>query len=220
MSNVLKVLWTIVPRTAPQPWLNCNRCGGPRRFESSGKARVNAQGKRLDAWLVYNCTSCKNSWNRPIFERRNVRDVEPMALDALLTNDPDHVRRLAFDVEDLRRECGRIEEFSDVDVVKETIGETSPEPNRLELRLVAPFSIVFRLDRLLATELGLPRGRIGALAAAGLLDIPTGCARMLRRPVKDQTIVRIEICELAGEIDTELAARRATGPCGRAGTSS
>jgi hypothetical protein len=121
MSNVLRLQWTIVAQKPPQPWLNCNRCGRLRPFESSGKVRVNAQGKRLDAWLVYNCTACKNSWNRPIFERWNVRDVEPHLMNALLRNDPDKVRRLAFEVEDLRRRSDRIVEFQDIEVRKEAL---------------------------------------------------------------------------------------------------
>lgn len=208
MSNVLQVQWIIVPQTAPQPWLNCNRCGGLRLFESSGKVRVNAHGKRLDAWLVYNCASCKNSWNRPILERQNVRDVEPSLLDALLRNDPDYVRRLAFDVDDLRRKSERIALFPDVEVRKEALDAPASTPDILELRLVAPFPVSFRLDRLLAIELGLSRARVEALTASGILTSSTTSVRALRRPVMDQTIIRIDLSALNGEIDVDAAAGR------------
>ena len=210
MSSILRVRWTIVPQTAPQPWRNCNRCGGPRLFESSGKVRVNAQGKRLDAWLVYNCTSCKNSWNRPIFERRNVRDVEPSFLDALLSNDLDYVRRLAFNVDDLRRTSERIATFPDVEVHKEAVDAPAFAPDSLELRFVIPFPVSVRLDRLLATELGLSRARVEALTASGILTSSTASVRALRRPVMDQTIIRIDVSVLDGEIDVGAAAGRVT----------
>jgi hypothetical protein len=129
-------------------------------FESSGKVRVNAQGKRLDAWLVYNCIACKNSWNRPIFERRSVREVEAPLMNALLRNDPDYVRRLAFEVEDLRRRSERIAEFPDVNVRKEALNKPMSSVGMLELRLVAPFPVSLRFDRLLATELKLSRARV------------------------------------------------------------
>jgi hypothetical protein len=90
-----------------------------RRVETVRKQRQN-EGQR-DAWLVYNCIACKNSWNRPIFERRNVREVEAPLMNDLLGNDPDYVRRLAFDVEDLRRKSERIVEFPGVDVRKEAL---------------------------------------------------------------------------------------------------
>jgi hypothetical protein len=206
MSNVLRVQWTIVPQKPPQPWRNCNRCGGLRLFETSNKVRVNAQGKRLDAWLVYNCIACKNSWNRPIFERRNVRDVEPPLVKALMGNDPDTVRRLAFDVEDLRRRSERIAEFPGVDVCKAALNRPTWPADMLELRLVAPFPVSLRLDRLLAIELKLSRARVEKLAASDVLRVPTAGVRALRSHVKDQTIVQIAISSLDDEIDINAAA--------------
>jgi hypothetical protein len=206
MSNVLRVQWTIVPQKPPQPWLNCNRCGGLRLFESSGKVRVNAQGKRLDAWLVYNCIACKNSWNRPIFERRSVREVEAPLMNALLRNDPDYVRRLALDVEDLRRRSERIAEFPGVDVRKEALNKPMSSVGMLELRLVAPFPVSLRLDRLLATELKLSRARVEKLAASDVLRISTAGVRALRRHVTDQTIVQIATSSLDDEIDIKARA--------------
>jgi hypothetical protein len=206
MSSVLRLQWTILPQKPPQPWLSCNRCGGLRQFESSGKVRVNAQGKRLDAWLVYNCIACRNSWNRPIFERRNVRDVEPPLMNALLRNDPDYVRRLAFDVEDLRRRSERIAEFPGVDVRKEALNRPISPAAMLELRLVAPFPVSLRLDRLLATQLKLSRARVEKLAASDVLRISTGGVRALRRHVKNQTIVQIAISGLDDEIDIKTTA--------------
>ena len=70
------------------------------RFHSSDKIRVNANGKRVDAWLVYKCTCCGSSWNRPILERRPVRTIEPDLLMSLRASEPMLARRLAFDVRD------------------------------------------------------------------------------------------------------------------------
>jgi hypothetical protein len=67
--------------------------------------------------------NCENSWNRPLFERRNVRDIDPPFLRALQRSDPDFVRRTAFDVEDPRRRSERIEEFAAVDVHKQVLSE-------------------------------------------------------------------------------------------------
>jgi hypothetical protein len=118
MSDVLRVQWTIIARTAPQPWLACRRCGETRRFRSSDKIRVNANGKRVDAWLIYKCTDCDGTWNRPILERRPVRAIDPDFLESLHSSEPALARRLAFDVESLRQRAGRVEEFDDALVVK------------------------------------------------------------------------------------------------------
>ena len=120
MSDVLRVQWTITPASAPEPWLNCSRCRGTTRFRASGKIRVNANGKRLDAWLIYKCTSCDNTWNRPILERRHVSTIDPHLLASLQANDPELSRRLAF--EKWPRKL-KVKHFDDATVRKQVVLE-------------------------------------------------------------------------------------------------
>jgi hypothetical protein len=184
MSDVSRVRWTIIPRTAPQPWLGCSRCGEAKPFRSSGKIRVNANGKRVDAWLIYKCTACGSTWNRPIVERRPVRTIEPDLLTSLHHSDVALTRRLAFDVEALRRSAGRIEEFDDALVVKKVLSESTMPTRQLEILCSVPQPVGLRVDRLLANELQLSRSWIQALAKAGdLVAFPHGSH--LRRTVRD-----------------------------------
>lgn len=184
MSDVLRVQWTIIPANAPEPWLNCNRCRGATRFRTSGKIRVNANGKRLDAWLIYRCTSCDNTWNRPILERRHVATIDPLLLASLQANDPDLSRRLAF--EKLRHNL-KMEHFDDATVRKQVVSE-SARPCRLEIVCVVPETTGLRVDRLLSTELRLSRSRIQSMQHAGYLEASPGG---LRRPLRNGLHVRI-----------------------------
>lgn len=195
MADVLRVLWTITPRFAPQPWLNCSRCGEVKPFQSGQAIRVNANGRRLDAWLIYKCTTCDNTWNRPILERRSVGTIDPRFLAALQANDPDLVRRLAFDVEDLRRRQERVEEFAQVLVQKHVLSQATPPARRLEIRLAAPEPTGLRADRLLATELGLARDRIRDLWEKGRLVASADSARVLRRPVRDRMCFALDLSQ-------------------------
>jgi len=205
MSNILRVRWRITPKITPQPWLACNRCGGVRPFRCSDKIRVNANGRRLDAWLIYNCAHCDNSWNRPLFTRRNIREIDPLSLHALQANDADLARRLAFDVDDLRRSTERVDEFAAVEVQKQVLSQAGGPFATVDIIMAVPTPTCLRADRLLATELGLSRARIDALQEAGrLLIVPQG-ARALRRPVRDRTRVTITLCAADG-IDVGKAA--------------
>ena len=47
----------------------CGGCGKKQEFVNSGKFRVNANGNRVDVWLIYRCKNCKHSWNLAIYER-------------------------------------------------------------------------------------------------------------------------------------------------------
>ena len=186
MSDVLRVQWTIIPGSAPEPWLNCTRCRGTTRFRTSGKIRVNANGKRVDAWLIYKCTSCDNTWNRPVLERRHVSTIDPHLLASLRTNDSDLSRRLAF--EKLRRKLKV--EHDDATVRKEVVSAAARPAGRLEIVCVVTETTGLRVDRLLSTELGLSRSRIQNMQNAGLL---AACPDGLRRPLRNGLHVRIEL---------------------------
>ena len=145
MSTTQRVQWTIQPKSSPRPWLTCNRCHAIKPFASSGKFRLNANGKQLDAWLIYQCADCESTWNRPIFERRHVKDIDPAALHSLQSNDMELVRSIAFDAQSLRRKSTRVEEFVDVDVRKEILIEGSEPWSALEIVLSVPTPISLRL---------------------------------------------------------------------------
>jgi hypothetical protein len=193
MSNILRVQWTIVPQKAPQPSLNCNRCGGARTFLSTDKIRINANGKRLDAWLIYKCVACDNTWNRPIFTRRLAVEMDRDLLRALQADNGECLRAIAFDVEGLKRYCDRIEEFSDATVQKELLYDGDPPIAKIEILIRAPLPASLRLDRLLAAEFEISRTRIQELEAKGLLTLSPHGGRMLRRSVKDQTRIDIDL---------------------------
>jgi hypothetical protein len=202
MSDVLRVQWTIIPASAPEPWLNCSRCRGTTRFRASGRIRVNANGKRLDAWLIYRCTSCDSTWNRPVLERRAVSTIDPQLLASLQTNDPELSRRLAFETLPRKLEGER---FDDVTVRKEVVSGSARPADRLEIVCIVPGTTGLRVDRLLATELRLSRSRIRNMHKAGHL---AACPDGLSRPLRNGLQVRIDLRDVH---DGDKIALAATG---------
>ncbi|WP_434724438.1 DUF1062 domain-containing protein [Mesorhizobium sp. RIZ17] len=193
--STLRVHWTIAPAIAPRPLINCNRCGGARPYRCGGKFRVNANGKRIDVWLIYRCTACDNSWNFAILERRNRRDIEPALLTALESNDPALVRRYAFDGAMLRDRAGRIEESPDVTVQKELLDGEPGHAAALALELRLEGTTPLRLDRLLAGELGLSRSRLQSWDDGRWLCIEPDGAKALRKPARNGMAVRIDLSD-------------------------
>lgn len=204
MSNIRRVQWTVQPKTAPRPWLTCNRCHAVKPFVSSGKFRLNANGKQLDAWLVYRCADCENTWNRPVFERRNVKEIDPAALDSLQSNDRELARSIASDLRSLRGRSTRVEEFVDVDVRKKILIEGSEPWSAWEIVLSVPTPTPLRLDRLLCQELEVSRGHISKLAKDKRLCVAPERGHGLRRPITDETKIIINLCGADGW---------ALGPC-------
>ena len=142
--------------------------------------RVNANGRRIDAWLIYRCTSCDNTWNRPILERRHLRSIDPHFLAALQANDSAQARRIALDVEDLKRRVGRVEQFDEVMVLKAVQSLSTAPARHVEIHCVVPHPTACRLDRLLAAELRLSRNQVQAMEESGALMVVPSGPRTLR----------------------------------------
>jgi len=66
---------------------HCSKCKKIRKFECSGKFRVNASGKRLDVWLIYRCVRCNTTWNREILARVKPGRIGKEPYQAFLDND-------------------------------------------------------------------------------------------------------------------------------------
>jgi hypothetical protein len=211
MCNTLRVQWTIIPRNPPQPLIACSGCASYTLFRSSGKLRLNANGKKLDAWLIYKCVNCDKTWNRALFERRSVKDIDPVTLEALQSNNPDWIRRHAFDTDALKRKCQRIEEFAEIDIHKKIISPAE-HGERMEISLSISAPTCLRLDRLLATELNISRSRLQMLYETGTLKIDPQQKGVLRRRLKDGLRA---VLDLSAEPDREALMRSA---CGVAGT--
>ncbi len=206
MPNTLSVLWTVEPLFAPRPWLPCGRCGLVTAFRSSGRFRVNANGRRVDAWLVYRCGRCEKSWNRPLLERQPVASLDPGLLPALLANDAATARAVAFDLADLRRRAERVEILDRVEIRRLCRAGVPEAATRLDIELRTVRPVGLRLDRLLADGLGVPRARIGALQDAGHLTLPA--RRALRRPPPERSRLAVDLGDLP---DAAAIARAAAG---------
>lgn len=204
MSGTLQVIWTVKSTTSPALLLPCSRCDRDRRFASSGKFRLNANGKKLDAWLVYRCEACGDSWNRPIFERRSRSGVEPALIEALHGNDPALAERIAFDLsgEGLRGVQ------TETAIARQALPPIPLEPGRLVIRIAAAAGSCGRADRLIARGLGLSRGEVEALASSCRLVVAGGGRKALSRPLYDGMSIAVD---LAGRADARAIARRAAG---------
>lgn len=170
-------------------------CGGVRAFRSSDKIRLNANGRKLDAWLIYKCTNCDRTWNRAIFERQSVRDIDSVTLEALQSNDADWIRAETFNLEALKRASQRIDEFAEFEVRKELLFEL-PGWSHLEIEFSISFPASARLDRLLASELQVSRSQLSAFHEAGLPTTNPNRIGVLRRRIRNGLRVTLDLSGL------------------------
>ncbi|MCE8008933.1 DUF1062 domain-containing protein [Aestuariivita sp.] len=188
MTGAFRQIWVIQPTTPPGPLRHCATCGTTRPFHPSGKVRLNANGRKLDAWLIYKCTTCDRTWNCPVYERVTLSDLASQELDAMHLSAPAWVWRHANDLSVLRRHCDRIETSAEVTVQRSVADGPSRDWSILHLDLRVPCPTGCRLDRLLAREVALSRAGLRAMVRTGGLRTPKG-AKGLRHALTGDTWV-------------------------------
>jgi hypothetical protein len=215
MTEIINVVWTIEPMTPPRPFRHCSSCGGDRPFGASGKVRMNANGRRLDAWLIYRCETCGKTWNLPLLERAAIGTVSTADLQAMQQSDPDWVRARTFDLAVLGRYCDRIDVAGDLRVTKTVDGDWSEAWSIIALTIHAPDGTGPRLDRLLANELRLSRSDLQSMWRAGGLQCGPGSDRILRLPVRGCVNLRFIATGLTEQQRAGVAGRVAVSACPR-----
>lgn len=183
MTGTFVATWKVAPHHPPRPKRHCGHCGANRAFVSSGNVRLNASGKRLDAWLIYRCSTCDQTWNRPLIDRMPVHTLSADDLHGAQHSDPNWVRAHEFDVFALARSCAHIEASQGFEITKTgSRGDlTNWQHARIELCVQWPTGI--RLDRVLSVGFSMSRTQVRTLWKAGAIDLGKRPRSAMRKPL-------------------------------------
>ncbi|MER7441542.1 DUF1062 domain-containing protein [Micromonospora avicenniae] len=158
--------WMVVPTCLPLVRRRCHTCAS-EHFRASGKFRVNANHKLLDAWLLVLCAGCGETAKLTILERMNVRSVRPELLDQLHDNDlgltaellqdpvVQHRNRVALDWDNAWR--------------LDTAGSDHLDREVVDVSVRFAARIPVRPVRLIAEGCGVSRAEVERLITAGKL---------------------------------------------------
>lgn len=171
MVTLTGALWRLFPAQTPTLERRCSRCAGPVAFEPTGKFRLNANKRRLDAWLILRCPRCGERWKAPLWRRRPVASLDPDILVRVEKNDPELAASLAATLGGASRRFALERRPDRVPIAGAVIIEVEP-------------AVSARLDRVLAAGLECSRAQVARRLAAGSLSVGGGRAA-LRRPVRD-----------------------------------
>ncbi|MEM9190317.1 MAG: DUF1062 domain-containing protein [Myxococcota bacterium] len=144
----MAAVWMVRAMRSPRPRRWCRRCDDNQPFESTDKFRVNANGKKIDVWLIFACQGCGARWNHRLVQRRTVPQIGEDRYRRYLDNDVALARAEAFAMagKDARRVPFEVERSGD--------GPSA----EIEIHLEEPIDL--RVDQLLAVGLGVSRGTL------------------------------------------------------------
>lgn len=174
MSYLKKIEYKMLPEKSFEVLHNCGGCGGKSNFVNTGRFRVNANGNRLDVWLIYRCEKCKHTLNIPIYERISPEKIPKEEYPLFLRNDEklakDYGRNFDFfkknqlnvDTKNISYRlvsCEREEDFMDT-MTEGTV-----------VSIENPFRIHVRPEKLAAELWGISRTRIKKMIESGQLRV-------------------------------------------------
>lgn len=159
-------IWVVVPTCLPLVVRRCHACAS-ERFRTSGKFRVNANHKLIDAWLLALCAGCGETTKLTVLERTQVRSVRPELLDRMHDNDPGLAAELLQDP--VLRRRNRIALDWDHAWRLDTGGSDHLDCEAVEVSVRFAARIPVRPVRLIAEGWGLPRAEVERLITEGAL---------------------------------------------------
>ena len=158
--------WMVIPTCLPLVLRRCHACVS-ERFRASGKFRVNANRKLIDAWLLALCTVCGETAKLTVLERMNVRSVRPELLDRLHHNDPRLTAELLQDPGVRRRNRIALDWDSTWRLDTGGSDHLDREVIDVSVRFAAPIPV--RPVRLIAEGCRLSRAEVDRLTTEGKL---------------------------------------------------
>jgi hypothetical protein len=167
MSNINKIEYGIVPKSSFKVIRKCANCNCKTIFENSDCFRVNANGNKIDVWLIYSCKRCKHSFKLSIYERINPKQIPAKEYQKLLNNDKDLARAYGCKKDFFASNKAEIawDEVSYSFVHKD--GNVLTEEKLLEqgnqIYVYNVYKLNIRADKIAAEILGLSRSQLGKL---------------------------------------------------------
>ncbi len=86
MSYLRQIEYRIIPEESFKILKNCSGCGCKAVFHNTNCFRVNANGNKIDVWLIYQCVKCKHTYNLTVYERCKTESILRQEYEGYLSN--------------------------------------------------------------------------------------------------------------------------------------
>lgn len=134
---------------------------------------MNANGNKLDIWLIYQCEECKITLNLAIYERQKVSSIPKVEYKGFLENNEQLAETYGKNVQLFQKNKADIDfERLNYDVVKlqETV-ENSDSGQQVVVTIHNPYQLKVRPEKQIAKDLGLSRSQVKDLMKKGEIKL-------------------------------------------------
>lgn len=175
MSYLRKIEYEIVLKDSFWIIRNCPKCGRKTHYINTKKFRINANGNRLDIWLIYQCVACKHTLNLAIYERKKVSSIPKAEYQRFLDNDEQLAEMYGKNMRLFRSNKADID-FDSLQYALVKLHETmesSGSGERIVITVKNPCQMKIRSEKQIAMVLGLSRNQVKNLLEKGEIEVVT-----------------------------------------------
>ena len=175
MSYLKKIEYEIVLKESFLVIRNCPKCGMKKHFKNTKKFRINANGNKLDIWLIYQCEECKHTLNLSIYERQKVSSIPKEHYQHFLDNNEQLAEMFGKNIQLFRKNKAEIDfERINYDFVKlhETI-ECNDTEGQVMVTISNPYRLKIRPEKQIAEVLELSRSQVKSMLENGAIELKT-----------------------------------------------
>ena len=169
MSYLKKIEYEIILKDSFWVIRNCPKCGRKTHFINTKKFRINANGNKLDIWLIYQCEECKHTLNLAIYERQRVSSIPREEYQRFLENNEQLAEMYGKNMQLFRKNKADIDfDRLSYDFVKLHEGaENSELGEQIVVTINNPYQLKIRPEKQIAEVLGLSRSQVKSLLDKG-----------------------------------------------------
>ena len=173
MSYFKKIEYEITLKDSFRVIRNCPKCGRKTHFKNTGKFRVNANGSKIDVWLIYQCGKCRHTFNLTIYERRKNTDIPAAEYQRFLDNDTQLAEEYGREIALFQKNRAEIDHksitYELIRLRHPTVGSICAHPIRIAIQ--NPYSLKIRPEKLAAEILGRSASQVKKEIAKGTITI-------------------------------------------------
>lgn len=172
MSYLKKIEYEIIPKDSFWVIRSCPKCGRKTHFKNTKKFRVNANGNKLDIWLIYQCEECKHTLNLAIYERQKVSSIHKGEYQSFLDNNEQLAEKYGKNMQLFRKNKADIDfDRLSYDFVKRHESTESRDfGEQMVITINNPYQLKLRPEKQIAEVLGLSRSQVKNLLEKGEIE--------------------------------------------------
>lgn len=175
MSYVRQIEYTIIPEDSFGVLRNCAGCGCKTVFHSTGCFRVNANGNKIDVWLIYQCTKCRHTYNLTVRERCKPESIPKKEYEGYLNNSSELSLKYGTDRKFFAQNKAEVDWTNVKYTLKKEIdtGEENNQPLQKGSMITVnnSYALKIRTDRVVSELLNIRRSEVKQSESKGILIV-------------------------------------------------